>query len=121
MRILAFILLAMLAVTNATLECRLPPKGRSGPLINLQAFRSSAYSVYCAAGLVGYLGLYTVCLLVSSSTGHIAEISQVLTYIDASGVFIGLDANFSFYLVSIANASSAVGRLLGGICSDKTG
>ena len=61
MRILAFIILAALTVTNTTLERRLPPKGRSGPFINLRAFRTSSYTVYCIAGLVSFLGLYTVC------------------------------------------------------------
>ena len=60
MRIIAFIILAALAITNLTLERRLPPKTNSGPFINLQAFRSASYSVYCAAGFVSFLGLYTV-------------------------------------------------------------
>lgn len=60
MRILAFIILAALTVTNLTLERRLPPKQNSGPFINLRAFKSAAYSVYCSAGFVTFLGLYTV-------------------------------------------------------------
>ena len=60
MRIIAFILLAALAVTNLTLERRLPPKQNSGPFVNLPAFRSVAYSVYCFASFVAFLGLYTV-------------------------------------------------------------
>lgn len=34
---------------------------------------------------------------------------------------MGIDENFSFYLVSIANAGSAVGRLSGGILADRYG
>lgn len=60
MRIIGFILLATLTVTNLTLVRRLPPKPNSGPFINLGAFRNPAYSVYCAAGFVTFLGLYTV-------------------------------------------------------------
>ena len=60
MRILAFILLAALIVTNLTIERRLPPKPYSGSFINLSAFKSAAYSVYCAAGFATFLGLYTV-------------------------------------------------------------
>ena len=60
MRIIGFILLVTLTFTNLTLERRLPPKQSSGPFINLHAFRSPAYSFYCAAGFVTFLGLYTV-------------------------------------------------------------
>lgn len=45
----------------------------------------------------------------------------MLTYIDVSAQFAGVDPNFSFYLLSIANAGSAVGRLGGGILSDVVG
>lgn len=61
MRIIGFILLATLVVTNLTIARRLPPKELSGPFINLQAFRNPAYTIYCAAGFVTFLGLYTVC------------------------------------------------------------
>ncbi|EKM55121.1 uncharacterized protein PHACADRAFT_255517 [Phanerochaete carnosa HHB-10118-sp] len=104
MRIVGFILLATLTFTNLTLSRRLPPRDASGPFINLQAFRNPAYTFYCAAGFVTFLGLYTV-----------------LTYIDVSAAFVGLDPNFSFYLVSVANAGSIVGRLAGGILADKYG
>ncbi|KAF7793205.1 hypothetical protein EIP86_004314 [Pleurotus ostreatoroseus] len=104
MRILAFIIMAALAVTNLTIERRLPPKKNSGPFINLAAFRSPAYSMYCSAGFITFLGLYTV-----------------LTYIDVSAAFVGVDENFSFYLVSIANAASAIGRIGAGILADKFG
>ena len=60
MRILGFILLATLLVTNLTLVRRLPPKDASGPFFNLHAFTNPAYSVYCFAGFVTFLGLYTV-------------------------------------------------------------
>lgn len=33
----------------------------------------------------------------------------------------GISENFSFYLLSIANACSAVGRVVGGIVADRTG
>ncbi|OBZ65726.1 Riboflavin transporter MCH5 [Grifola frondosa] len=51
-----------------------------------------------------FLGLYTV-----------------LTYIDVSAAAAGVPENFSFYLLSIANAASAVGRLSGGVIADRTG
>lgn len=59
MRILAFILIATLGFSNLTMERRLPPKNIKGGLFNLSAFKSPAYSIYCMAGLVAFLGLYT--------------------------------------------------------------
>ncbi|KAI0086146.1 MFS general substrate transporter [Irpex rosettiformis] len=101
MRIIGFIILVALALTNVCVARRLPPKKNSGPFFNLHAFKNPAYTTYCLAGFVSFLGLYTV-----------------LTYIDASASFAGIDDNFSFYLVSIANAGSAIGRLASGFGAD---
>ena len=45
----------------------------------------------------------------------------MLTYIDVSAVSEGISADFSFYLLAIANACSAVGRVVGGLAADRTG
>ncbi|KAE9398815.1 MFS general substrate transporter [Gymnopus androsaceus JB14] len=76
----------------------LTPKTSSGGLFNLAAFKSPAFSAYCASSFITFLGLYTV-----------------LTYIDVSASSIGIDDNFSFYLVSITNAASGFGRLTSGV------
>ena len=44
-----------------------------------------------------------------------------MTYIDVSAASEGIDPNFSFYLLAIANACSAVGRLSGGLLADRIG
>ncbi len=46
---------------------------------------------------------------------------QCLTYISLSGLTVGLDSDLSFYLLSIANASSLLGRIAGGVLADKYG
>ena len=46
---------------------------------------------------------------------------QVLTYIDVSAVSEGISDQLAFYLLSIANACSAIGRIVGGLVADKTG
>ena len=43
---------------------------------------------------------------------------QTLIYIDVSAVAAGLPSDFSFYLVSIANAASGIGRIGGGVLAD---
>lgn len=45
----------------------------------------------------------------------------VLTYIEVSAVAKGVPDSFAFYLVSIANASSALGRIGAGLIADKIG
>ncbi|KAI0345394.1 MFS general substrate transporter [Trametopsis cervina] len=104
MRILAFVMFFALIWTNIFVARRLPPKPRSGPFISFTVFKTPAFAVYCAAGFSTFLGLYTV-----------------LTYIDVAATYVGIDDDFSFYLVSIANSGSAFGRVAGGILSDKWG
>ncbi|KAJ3912664.1 major facilitator superfamily domain-containing protein [Lentinula edodes] len=101
---LGFLMLFVLAFPNLLLARRLPPKRISGGMLNWAAFKSAPYSAYCASSLVAFLGLYTV-----------------LTYIDISASAAGIDEDFSFYLVSIANAASGFGRLSSGIACDKIG
>ncbi|OSD01326.1 MFS general substrate transporter [Trametes coccinea BRFM310] len=104
MRTLGFIELALLVFTILTVKRRLPPRKRTGPFIDLTAFKSPAYSLYCVASFVAFLGMYTV-----------------LTYIDVSASASGIDPNFSFYLLAIANGCSMFGRLSGGLLSDRYG
>lgn len=104
MRIVGFILLVTLVAANLLLKRRLPPVNVSGGLFNLRAFKSPAFSLYCASTFTVFLGLYTV-----------------LTYIDVSATSVGVSTEFSFYLVSIANASSGLGRYAAGVASDKFG
>lgn len=104
MRIVALILLCFLTVTFLTVERRLPPKPDPGPIINLREFHSVAYTVYVLSGFVTFLGLYTM-----------------LTYINVSAEFVGIDPSFAVYLVSIGNAGSAVGRVIAGLLADRFG
>ncbi|KAF7309935.1 MFS domain-containing protein [Mycena indigotica] len=104
MRICGFMLMLTLGFANLVLARRLPAKDISGGLLNLRAFRNPAFTVYCVSGFIAFLGLYTV-----------------LTYIELSAVKVGVSPDFSFYLVSIANGSSLLGRVVGGIASDVYG
>ena len=46
---------------------------------------------------------------------------KVLTYIDLGAIALGISPEFSFYLVSIVNASSGFGRVTAGYLGDKVG
>jgi len=97
-------LLCALGFANLTLERRLPPVNVSGGLANFSAFKSPPFTVYTINCTVAFLGMYTV-----------------LTYINVSAIDIGVSPSSAFYLVSIANASSAFGRITSGLLSDRVG
>ncbi|KAK0451990.1 MFS general substrate transporter [Desarmillaria tabescens] len=104
MRIIAFILMFVLGIANLTLKRRLPPANVSGGILNLKAFRSAPYTIWFIASFIAFLGLYTV-----------------LTYISVSAAAYGISADTSFYMVSIVNASSRIGRIVAGIFIDRIG
>ncbi|KAG6828900.1 hypothetical protein H0H92_006351, partial [Tricholoma furcatifolium] len=104
MRILGFIILFFTGFANVVLARRLPPKVVAGGVFNLPALKSPPFALYCISVTVSFLGMYTV-----------------LTFIDISADAVGVSSDFSFYLVSIANAASGVGRLATGAIVDKTG
>ncbi|KIM36456.1 hypothetical protein M413DRAFT_78221 [Hebeloma cylindrosporum] len=104
MRCLGFILLAILGASNLLIKRRLPPRRVEGGLLNLRAFKSAPYSVYCASSFVTFLGIYTL-----------------LTYVGVSATSIGISSEFSFYFVAIANASSFFGRYTAGNLCDRLG
>ncbi|KAH6887338.1 major facilitator superfamily domain-containing protein [Coprinopsis sp. MPI-PUGE-AT-0042] len=104
MRIMGFMMLATLGFANLTLARRLPPKDMPGGIFNIKVFQSKIFSIYCSSVFVCFLGIYTV-----------------LTYIDVGATRIGISPDFSFYLVSIANASAATSRVLTGILADRYG
>nr|VWP00649.1 MFS domain-containing protein [Ganoderma boninense] len=104
MRVLGFIEIALLAILFATVERRLPPKVHNGPFFDFSVFKDVPFSLYTTSAFVAFLGLYTV-----------------LTYIDVNAVSIGISEDLAFYLLSIANACSAVGRVVGGLLADRAG
>lgn len=52
---------------------------------------------------------------------HPTTYDSVLTYLDISAVSVGISPDFSFYLLSIANASSGFGRYATGFTTDRFG
>ncbi|KAI3618036.1 hypothetical protein WG66_005549 [Moniliophthora roreri] len=83
---------------------RLPPKNVKGGLFNWSLFKSVPFTIYTIGEFFTYLGLYTV-----------------LTYIDVAALSVGVSPDLSFYLLSIENASSGLGRLSAALLTDKIG
>ncbi|KAF7304312.1 MFS domain-containing protein [Mycena chlorophos] len=105
MRIVALLLLVLLTFANLTVARRLPPSPQKRSMIDISLFKTKPeYTIYTLSAFTSFLGLYTM-----------------LTYIDLSGVQAGINADFSFYLVAIANAGSVVGRIGGGVLADRFG
>ncbi|KAG1863603.1 MFS general substrate transporter [Suillus subalutaceus] len=102
-RVFGLILMATLGTANVLLKRRLPPVNVRGGLFNLNAFRNKAFTTYCISGVMILLGFYTE-----------------LTYLPVSAVAIGVSKDFSFYILAIANAASAL-RVSFGLMSDKIG
>lgn len=104
MRVIALIELFMLAIANLTLRRRIEPPKQTGPFFAWHDFKKPAFTVFAFSGILNFLGLYTL-----------------LTYIDLSATSIGVSPNFSFYLVSITNAGSGLGRISSGLLADRFG
>ena len=95
----------------------------AGGLFNLRAFKSAAYSTYCASAFLIFLGLYTRESFFRDESGIIVNplSLQVLTYADVSAISIGISQEFSAYFISFINASSLFGRFAAGSVADRFG
>ncbi|KAF9447969.1 MFS general substrate transporter [Macrolepiota fuliginosa MF-IS2] len=104
MRIIGFMLLAVLGVSNLTMKRRLPPINVKGGLFNFAAFKSVTYTIYCISAFLVFLGILTV-----------------LTYINASASQLGTSPKIAFYYVAFSNAGSLLGRWPAGFLADRIG
>ncbi|KZV79268.1 MFS general substrate transporter [Exidia glandulosa HHB12029] len=102
-RTFGFINFFMFCVAILTLKTRIPPKGRLDP-IDFRTFVSPGYVTYVLATFVGFLGIYTP-----------------MTFVTLSAEKIGIANALAFYMVAVFNATSGVGRVLGGGLAVKYG
>jgi predicted MFS family arabinose efflux permease len=100
-RTMAFIMLATLGIGIVLLRPRLPPR-KSGPIIDLAAFKDPAYTTFVIGLALGFMAFFIP-----------------FFYAESYALNIGADANISFYLLSIMNAAGAIGRLLPNAIADK--
>ncbi|KAF9783217.1 MFS general substrate transporter [Thelephora terrestris] len=104
MRVIALIELFMLTIANLTLRRRIEARKQTGPFFAWHDFKKPAFNVFAIGGILNFLGLFTL-----------------LTFIDLSATSIGISPKFSFYLVSITNAGSGLGRVSSGLLADRFG
>ncbi|KAJ2919884.1 hypothetical protein MD484_g581, partial [Candolleomyces efflorescens] len=104
MRILGFILLAVLCAANILMKRRLAPRKAPGGMFNWKAFKYAPYTLYCLSAFVTFQGVYSF-----------------LTYVAVSASEIGIPEDFAFYFVAFVNASSLFGRYCAGSIADRFG
>jgi predicted MFS family arabinose efflux permease len=91
---MAFIMLATLLLGISLLKPRLPPR-KSGPVVDVAAFRDPAYTTFVIGLALGFMAFFIP-----------------FFYAESYALNIGVDTELSFYTLSIMNAAGMVGRLV---------
>lgn len=105
MRVLAFVILALLCVSIATVKSRLPPQPK--PLVvtdYLDSFKDPVYSLILCGSFLFFWGMFLP-----------------FTFIILQARHAGMDPNLTPYLLPIINAVSIFGRILPSFAADKLG
>ncbi|KAI9930678.1 hypothetical protein MW887_011433 [Aspergillus wentii] len=102
-RTMGFVMLATLGIGVSLLRPRLPPR-RSGPLVDVDAFKEPAYATF----VVGLALAFTAFFI-------------PFFYAESYALGIGVDSDLSFYILSIMNAGGMIGRMVLNAIADKVG
>lgn len=101
-RILGFVILALLAPSCMLIKARLPP--RKSSFFIPAAFKEPPYVILVAACFFLIMGMFSP-----------------MFFLPSYGIAHGMGSKLAFYLVAILNAASFPGRVLPGILADKFG
>lgn len=104
-RVMAFIALATLAISIATLRSRLPPSKKARALLDLSAFKNIPFVLFSSGMFLAFVGLYI----------------PIFYIISWAQVHIRTERNLSFYMLSVLNGASVFGRIIPGLLADKFG
>ncbi|KAF7185693.1 MFS-type transporter dbaD [Pseudocercospora fuligena] len=103
-RVIGFIMLGTLAISNAVLKVRVLPAGRR-KFLDLAAWKEVPYTFFVLGSFVGFLGLYT-------------PFFYIQTYAIQTGI---TSPDLGFYLLAILNAASTFGRVIPNFIADRLG
>ncbi|EME77224.1 uncharacterized protein MYCFIDRAFT_191418 [Pseudocercospora fijiensis CIRAD86] len=103
-RVIGFIMLGTLAISNAVLKVRVLPAGRR-KFLELAAWKEVPYTFFVLGTFVGFLGLYT-------------PFFYIQTYAIQTGI---ASPHLGFYLLAILNAASTFGRVIPNFIADRLG
>ncbi|KAK6070762.1 riboflavin transporter [Seiridium cupressi] len=104
LRILGFICLLFLIICNLLVKKRLPPAQNASSHPDFMIFRDKAFLFTTLGVFMLEFGLFIP-----------------IAYISSYALHVGFDDSFSFYILTILNASSVLGRLLPGYWADIMG
>lgn len=96
-------ILATQLIAIAVYKVRILPEKKRA-IIDFAAFKEPPYVIFVFSAFVGFMGLYQPFFYVQTFA-----IEKHIT-----------DANLGFYILAIMNATSAFGRIIPGILSDKS-
>lgn len=104
-RIIAFVALAGLSVSLLVLKRRLPPPKQSRSLLDLGALKEPPFLVFAFGLFCCFVGLYFPFFYLQSY------------FTD----YLHNDSSLSFYIFSVLNAASVLGRITPGLLADRVG
>lgn len=106
-RVIGFIMLATMIVPVIGMRLRLQPGHniRRRQFLDLEAFKSSPFLMFCAANFFGFAAIYVTYFYVQLYGLERTDIS----------------VNLASYLLVVINTTSTLGRLLPNFIADKTG
>jgi MCP family monocarboxylic acid transporter-like MFS transporter 10 len=104
MRSIALIQLGALGISNLALRTRHVHKASTDSLFDFSVMKSAAFIFYFASAVFTFMGSTTL-----------------MAYLDVSAMARGVDTRVVPYLLSILNASSALGRISSGLLADRLG
>ncbi|KAK4156133.1 putative monocarboxylate permease-like protein [Chaetomidium leptoderma] len=102
LRIVGFIMLAVLALGATGIKARLPPR-KSGFLL-LRAFRDPVYCLNVTSSFFLFMGMFTP-----------------VFFLPGYALAKGMDRELAGYLLAILNGASFIGRVVPGILADRFG
>ena len=103
-RVIGFIMLATLVISNAVMKVRVLPAARR-KIVDIRAFKEPQYVLFVFGGFITFMGLY-------------APFFYVQTYAITESI---TSTNLAFYLLAIINTGSIFGRLIPNFVADRTG
>ncbi|OJD23204.1 hypothetical protein ACJ73_05439 [Blastomyces percursus] len=103
-RVLGFTAFATGLIALSLLHVRFKPQEKRA-LVQLSAFKDPVFTLFCLAQFIGFIGLYNV-------------VVHIQPYVIENGI---MSEHLAFYLVSMLNASSIIGRIFPNFMADYIG
>ena len=104
-RIIGFMALGMLCISLGVMKTRTARPQKTRALLDWNAFREAPFDIFSLGLFLSFIGLYIPFFYASIYGSRI----------------VGLSDDVSFYLLTVLNAGSVLGRIIPGLVADKVG